>query len=127
MELLTYSFEKLEAWKKAKDFAKSVYSATQNFPKNEQFGLTQQLRRAAISITSNIAEGTGRRSPKDKAHFSVMAFASLLEIVNLLIMAHELGLIDEKAYKALRSQAQETSYMINALFRFQNSAANKKT
>jgi len=119
MNWLTYSFEKLEAWKKAKELAKTIYSITNTFPKNELFGLTQQLRRAAVSVASNIAEGSGRKSPKDKAHFTVIAFSSLIEVVNHIILAYEFGLIDENTYRSVRKQTQETSYLINALHRSQ--------
>ncbi|MBK8493530.1 MAG: four helix bundle protein [Saprospirales bacterium] len=122
MDWLTYSFEKLEAWVKAKEFAKTIYSVTHTFPKDEKFGLSQQLKRASVSIASNIAEGSGRKSPKDKAHFSVIAFSSLLEVVNQLILAYEFGLIDKDTYKKLRKQAQETSYLINALHKSQISS-----
>ncbi len=127
MDHVIYSFEKLEAWLKAKELVKNVYSVTQSFPKNEQFGLTQQIRRAAVSVASNIAEGSGRKSPKDKAHYSVMAFGSILEVINQLILANELEFIEEKIYQNTRKLAQETSYMINALYKQQISGSKKKS
>jgi four helix bundle protein len=87
----SYSFEKLEVWIEAKEFAKQIYTLTSTFPASEKYGLTFQLRRAAISVCSNLAEGSARQSYKDKAHFTTMAFGSALEILNQLIISMELG------------------------------------
>lgn len=85
--MYTYSFEKLEVWVESKDFAKRIYLVTSKFPDTEKFGLTSQLRRASVSISSNIAEGSARKSYKDKAHFSTIAFGSAVEVLNQLIIA----------------------------------------
>ena len=77
-----YSFEKLRVWQNAKDLVVEVYKITRNFPDEGKFGLTSQVRRAALSVTANIAEGSGRTSSKDQAHFYQMAYSSLLELLN---------------------------------------------
>ncbi|OGS70388.1 MAG: four helix bundle protein [Flavobacteria bacterium RIFCSPLOWO2_12_FULL_35_11] len=110
-----YSFEKLEVWKCSVDFTKSIYELTTYFPENEKFGLTSQLRRASISIASNLAEGTSRSTNKDKAHFTTMAFSSLMEVLNQLILSKELNFIAEKDYEKLREDINKISNMLNAL------------
>ena len=69
-----FSFEKLNVWKDSKELLKVIYSITKHFPEEEKFGLTSQLRRVSISVSSNLAEGTSRKTNKDKAHFTTMAF-----------------------------------------------------
>ena len=77
-----FSFEKLEVWIESKEFTKQIYAITSKFPDTEKFGLISQIRRASISIASNIAEGSARKSFKDKAHFSTIAFGSAVEVLN---------------------------------------------
>ena len=89
MLMYVFSFEKLEFWLEVKEFSKMIYEITSNFPDTEKFGLTSQLRRASISIASNIAEGSARKSYKDKAHFTTMAFGSAVEVLNQLIISFE--------------------------------------
>ncbi|HEY9168421.1 MAG TPA: four helix bundle protein [Lutibacter sp.] len=109
-----YSFEKLEVWKESIKLVKTVYVLTNNFPENEKFGLVSQLRRATISISSNLAEGTSRSTNKDKAHFTTMAFSSLMEVLNQLILAKELNFIAEKDYDKVREDINKISNMLNA-------------
>lgn len=104
--MYVYSFEKLDVWIEAKNFAKQIYTLTSKFPVTEKFGLTVQLRRAAISIASNIAEGSTRNSNKDKAHFTTIAFGSAVEVLNQLIISCELGFITEAEYIELRTQVE---------------------
>ena len=94
-----YSFEKLEVWVEAKEFAKRIYVLTSGFPDSEKYGLTSQLRRASVSVCSNIAEGSARQSYKDKSHFTTMAFSSALEVVNQLIISKELGFISQNCLR----------------------------
>lgn len=96
--MYTYSFEKLEVWKEAKDFSLSIYELTSKFPKDEKYGLTSQLRRASVSICLNIAEGSARQTNKDKAHFTTMAFSSAVKVLNQLIISKELKLITNEDY-----------------------------
>ena len=97
-----FSFEKLDVWIEAKEFSKAIYLITSKFPETGKFGLVTQLRRASVSVCSNIAEGSARKSFKDKAHFSTMSFSSAVEILNQLIISYELKFITEKEYFDLR-------------------------
>lgn len=110
-----FSFEKLKAWQLAKEFAVQVYAVTRQFPPEEKFGLVAQLRRASVSIASNLAEGSARQSRKDQAHFSQLAYSSLVECVCQFEISLELGFLSKAQYCSLRDQASELSYMINAL------------
>lgn len=110
-----YSFEKLEVWKESIKLVKTIYVLTNNFPENEKFGLVSQLRRATISISSNLAEGTSRSTNKDKAHFTTMAYSSAMEILNQILISKELNFIDEKNYLETREHIYKISNMLNAL------------
>ena len=88
-----FGFQKLEVWKMAKNMVTQVYGITNNFPPEERFGLTSQINRAAVSVASNIAEGSGRISYKDQAHFTQTAYGSLMELACQLEIANELGFI----------------------------------
>ena len=113
--MYTYSFEKLEVWVEAKELSKSIYHITKQFPEDEKFGLTSQLKRASISICSNIAEGSARKTNKDKAHFTVMAFSSAVEVLNQIIIAHDLKFINDLEYKSLRLQIESITNKMNYL------------
>lgn len=121
-----YSFEKLDVWKASIDFAKSIYKTASLFPTEERFGLTSQLKRAVISVSSNIAEGSAKKSLKDQARFSEIAYASLLEVLNQLILAFELDLINEETLNALRLELENLSKQINALKNSQTRRLNEK-
>lgn len=122
--MYTYSFEKLEVWIEAKSLAKEIYKLTNYFPKEEKFGLTSQLRRASVSICSNIAEGSARKTNKDKAHFTTIAFSSAVEALNQLILIYELNFITKDTYLKLREDIESITNKLNAL---RNHQINKKT
>ena len=111
----TYSFEKLEVWQLAKKLVVKVYRITENFPPSEKFGLTNQLRRAAISICSNLAEGSGRNTPKDQGNFYGMAYSSLLEVLNQILIAYELQWIKDSELAEVRTDLEIISSKINKL------------
>ncbi|HMI06130.1 MAG TPA: four helix bundle protein [Flavobacterium sp.] len=117
--MYSYSFEKLEVWKEAKEFTKIVYLITSAFPDSEKFGLVPQMRRASVSICSNIAEGSSRNSYKDKAYFSNIAFASTMEVLNQLILSFELNFIPENDYFKMRSDIESITNKLNALRNYQ--------
>jgi four helix bundle protein len=117
-----FSFEKLIAWQKSKDLAVTIYKVTKKFPDEERYGLMSQMRRCSISISSNIAEGTGRNSMKDKARFTEIAFSSLIELLNQLILSYDLNFIAEDQYQLIRKDIEEISRMLNALRKSQLSA-----
>jgi len=117
-----YSFEKLEVWKESISLTKNVYSLTDSFPINENFGLTSQLRRATVSIASNLAEGTARKSNKDKARFITISYSSAMEVLNQLIISRELNYISEKDYILVRKKLEKITNMLNALRKSQLNA-----
>ena len=110
-----YNFEKLEVWKLSIDFAKKVYEITESFPDIEKFGLISQIRRAVVSISSNVAEGYAKQSLKDQARFTEMAFGSLMEILNQMILSFKLKFIKEKDYIDIRNYIENLSRQLNAL------------
>lgn len=109
------SFEKLNVWMEARDFVVAIYKATATFPVDEKFGLISQLRRASISIASNIAEGSSRKSKKDQNRFYTMAFSSTLEVLNQLIISKELNFIDDDVYQTLMGEIEQMTAMLNSL------------
>lgn len=123
-----FSFEKLEVWFESKELTKSIYGIVSKFPESEKFGLISQLRRASISIASNIAEGSARKSYKDKAHFTTIAFGSAVEVLNQLIISYELGFITENDYLDLRSKIESITNKLNSLrnYQFEKSSENSK-
>ena len=108
-----FSFEKLEVWQDAKCLTLLVYKATKDFPSEEKFGLVSQLRRAVISVSSNIAEGSSRMSPKDQAHFYQIAFSSLMEVLSQIIISVKLGYIQEE--DSFRQEISKIANKLNAL------------
>jgi four helix bundle protein len=123
--MYVYSFEKLEVWKESKKLTKIIYQITSRYPENEKFGLTSQLRRASISVCSNLAEGSARITSKDKAHFSTMAYSSLIEVLNQIIISYELDFIDESDYLNFRILIESLSNKINSLRKFQLNESTK--
>lgn len=93
-----FGFQKLEIYNLSKEIVKYNYKLTKKFPQVEQFALVQQMNRAAVSIPSNIAEGTSRKSSKDKAHFINISYGSLMELVCQMEISLELGYIDQSEY-----------------------------
>jgi four helix bundle protein len=107
--------EKLDVWKKAIDFVVAIYRATDSFPKEEKFGLTSQLRRAAVSIPANIAEGAGRKSSKEFGHFLSNSQGSASEVDTELLIANRLTYLHETNYLPLRSALDEIGRMLTGL------------
>lgn len=105
MKSYQYSFEKLKAWIEAKELVKLIYKTTSNYPSEERFGITNQMRRSSVSVASNLAEGSSRKTSKDQAHFSTMAFSSLMELLNQIIISYELDFISEELYNELRKKS----------------------
>ena len=117
-----YAFEKLESWQLSRKLITEVYTDTKAFPKSELFGITNQIRRAAISIASNIAEGTGRTHFKEKAQFYHIAYASLMEVLNQLIIANDLNYLSEYRLNSYyRPQIEKISLMIHKMNKKPNS------
>ena len=123
--MYVYSFEKLEVWKESKKLTKIIYQITSRYPENEKFGLTSQLRRASISVCSNLAEGSARITSKDKAHFSTIAYSSLIEVLNQIIISYELDFINESDYLNFRNLIESLSNKINSLRKIQLNESTK--
>jgi four helix bundle protein len=109
--------QKLEAWSKAIELVTDVYKSSEHFPKEERYGLTGQIRRAAVSIPANIAEGAGRRSQKEFAHFLSNSQGSASELETELIIANRLGYLDETTFARLMSQLERIGRLITGLMR----------
>lgn len=110
---MTASFVQLDAWKKAHQVAIEVYVRTRQFPREERFTLAYQMRKAASSIGANIAEGYGRRAPKDKAHFYTIATGSSEELKSFLLLARDLDCMTE--ISPLYAKVEDVSRMLHRL------------
>ena len=111
-----FSFEKLKVWQNSTDFILDIYKATEGFPDTEKYGLTSQIRRASVSISSNIAEGSSRSTQKDKGRFYNIAYSTAIEVLNQLIIANKLNMLDDSDYKKLRKDLEEITRMLNSLY-----------
>ena len=110
-----FNFERLEVWKKAVELSDDVYRLTREFPDYERFGLANQMRRAAVSISSNIAEGSSRRSKKDFARFSELAYGSLMELISQAHIARRQQFLPDESARSLYRQADEIARMLSGL------------
>ena len=109
------SFRNLEAYKEAKGLVKEVYRLLKKFPKEEQYALCDQLRRAVVSITSNIAEGSGRSSVKEKVHFLEISYASLMEVLSQMDIALDLGYLTEEEFSSFESLCDKVAGLLSGL------------
>ena len=109
------SYRDLEVWKLSIDFVKKVYQVTHNFPASENYGLINQIRRAAVSIPSNIAEGQGRNSTKEFKQFLAISLGSLAELETQLIIAKEIEYLTQNGLDALLSPLDRIRKMIKGL------------
>ena len=107
-----HNYRELKVWQKARAMVKDIYLVTENFPNDEKFGLTSQIRRCSISIPSNIAEGSGRATKKDFSHFLNISLGSAYELETQVILAYDLRLMDQKTSNRLTHQIQEIQKMI---------------
>ena len=110
-----YSFEKLECWQHARQLAVWTYKATKDFPSEEKFGIISQMRRASVSVASNIAEGTSRKTAKDQSHFSTISYSSTIELLNDLIIANDLEYLSNENYKVGREMIEKQTLLIAGL------------
>lgn len=110
-------FRELKVWQKAHACVLEIYRHTRNFPTEERFGLTSQIRRAAASVPSNIAEGCGRQGDRELARFLSIAAGSASEVEYQLLLTHDLNFLDDEPYRQLDSQINEIKRMLNAFIR----------
>ncbi len=110
--------ENLQIWKLGVKLAKDVYLLTEKFPKREVYGLTDQIRRAAVSIPSNIAEGKGRSTAKDFVHFLNTARGSVYELMTQLYIAREIGYLTQEDFSTLQKRIEDLSHKIVSMIKF---------
>ncbi len=110
-----FNFEKLDVWQKSIELADTIYTITRAFPTEERFGLTNQLRRAAVSVSSNIAEGSSRRSKIDFARFIEISTGSVFELASQVFIAKRQGFLTEKNFERIYADAQEVGRMLSGL------------
>ena len=110
-----HRFKELKVWQKSRNLVKEIYSQTADFPDNERFGITSQIRRAVLSISNNIAEGAGRRSQLEFKRFLSIAYASTVEVENMVILSNDLDLMSEEKTATLTSRVIEIEKMLYAL------------
>lgn len=110
-----FRFEKLQVWQRAVALADMIYELTKHFPKDERFGLTNQMRRAAISISSNIAEGCSRSSDIEFARFIEIAYGSLMEVMSQAFVAERRGFLGKEQLAQLKSETGEVARMLSGL------------
>lgn len=110
-----HNFRELKVWQKARILVKEVYMFTKDLPDEEKFGLTSQMRRASVSIPSNITEGTGRRTNKEFGRFLDIAIGSAYELETQLILCLDLGFVSQKKFVELEEKIQEVERMTHSL------------
>lgn len=121
-----FAFEKLQVWQLARCLVADIYKTTEQFPRKEMFGLTSQMRRAAVSVCANIAEGSTRSTYKDQARFTTIAYGSLIELLNHVVLSSDMGYISMSEMQLFREKIQPLSVKINNLRTRQISLDNKK-
>ena len=111
------TFDKLDVWQAARILTKQIYEITRDFPKDEQFGLTNQMRRAASSICANIAEGFSRQTIPDKLHFYGMAQGSLTEVQSFIIIANDVQYLNDESKLSLYAQSIKTHKLLTGFIK----------
>jgi four helix bundle protein len=112
------SYRDLDVWQQARVLVKIIYQLTRSFPKDEQFGLISQLRRAVISVPSNVAEGCGRNHFKDSTQFFFIARGSLYEVETQLIVSSDLGFLSEQEVETALSQVTRCKKLLNGFINY---------
>lgn len=120
------SYQDLDVWKQTKDLVRIIYQQTKTFPKEEQFGLTNQIRRAAVSIPTNIAEGCGRNHTKDSIQFFFISRGSLYEVETQIIIAYDLGFISSQEQENLISKIKSCKRLLNGFINYFQSRGDQQ-
>ena len=118
------SFKNLDIWQNGMEIVKRLYKLTKDWPKEEKYGLTSQVRRAAVSVPANIAEGIGRGSPKEAARFANMSLGSLYELQTLLEIAVELEYIENEVHSELKRELSTLAKRISSFVSYQENKSN---
>ena len=111
------NFRELKVWQKAHQFVLEVYRVTKSFPAEERFGLTSQLRRSAVSVASNISEGSGRHSEREFGRFLDIAAGSSSESEYQLLLARDLGYLGQEPYRSLNNKVEEIKRMLHSFIK----------
>ena len=111
------SFTDLEVWKEGHKLVLTIYKETKSFPKEERFGLSDQIRRAIVSVTSNISEGFSRKSKKEKMQFYYMALGSLTEVQNQILISRDLSYISNETFQIVAQQTILVNKLLNGLIK----------
>ncbi|MBN8595493.1 MAG: four helix bundle protein [Anaerolineae bacterium] len=115
-------YKKLAVWEKAHQLALATYKATRDFPKEELYGLTSQMRRAAVSIPSNLAEGSGKNTDAEVARFAHISLGSAKELEYQLLLAHDLGYVTDPAYQLLDIEVKQVLRMLSGFIQKLNAS-----
>ena len=121
---MIFNFEKLDVWQKSKELISKIYAITGKFPEREKFALSSQMQRAAVSVASNVAEGSSRSSLKDQLRFTEIAYGSLMELYCQLLIANDLGYIDEQCIEDMQSEIEYVFTKLSALRNSQQKRLN---
>lgn len=115
---MEFGFERLSAWQKSRQLVKAVYLMIRCFPNDEKFALSDQLRRAVVSVASNLAEGSGRLSVKEKCHFCQVAYGSLMEVSCQIVLAEDLGFISASEASEVRLLIEDVDRLIRGYHKY---------
>lgn len=115
---MQFGFERLFVWQKSRQLVTLIYKLIMKLPQEERFGLSDQLRRASVSIASNLAEGAGRMSIKEKIHFCEVSYGSLMEVTCQLLLAQDLGYLTEEDNLQIRPLLEEQERLIRGYHNF---------
>ncbi|MFC2095153.1 four helix bundle protein [Candidatus Bipolaricaulota bacterium] len=113
------SVENLQIWRESVAFVEVIYTATRTWPAQEMYGMTSQIRRAAVSVPANLAEGVGRGTPREAARFAHIALGSLYETDTLCVIAERLGYIDQNTLKSWRNTVSSLCKRISSFISYQ--------
>ena len=113
--MIVFPFERLHVWKESRGLVKRIYRSIESFPRKEEYGLKDQIRRASISVSLNLVEGTARQRGKEQANYYKYSFSSLMEVMSGLILATDLGYLDEQVLQELKIEIAVLAKRINAL------------
>lgn len=122
---MEFGFERLSAWKKSRELVKAVYLLIRNFPEEEKYVLSDQLRRAVISVASNLAEGGGRLALKEKSHFCQIAYGSLMEVTCQLVLAEDLGFISSSQSSEIRVLIEDVERLLREYHNYLKESQSK--
>ncbi len=111
------SFHDLAVWQKGMEMTKAIYQTTQHFPKREMYGMSDQLRRASVSVPANISEGWGRNTPRSYVHFLQVAKGSVSEVETIFLIAHDMGYVDPKRFEEVIEKIRTVNKVLNGMIR----------